>query len=510
MNKRIVIIVNIFLCFLFASVFSAFFLKTVLSWNDRPWYSLLSAFLSFSAFVCCGVILILKLSSDVRSVFRPVVPKGAVCPGALGSASSGAGYKANWKDVVYISLGVTLFFFLTVLLIQLLGAVYAGGKGFSYFQYIWTSLDSKHYLYIAEHGYTRDTPDADIGRVVEIVFFPLFPLIVAALGRVIGSFLIAGLIVSYVSFGFAMYFLFRLVSEKYGRISGFAAIVAVMILPGSFFFVAPMTESLFLALTLGAVYFIKKEKWLAAAFMGFFSALTRNLGVLVAAVYVYELLLRLAETVRECRASVPGPDRDKSRKDIRRYVIRLFFVVLIPAGTAVYLAINHALYGNAFAFIGYEKSNWSQSLGWFFNTAEYCARIMVNYMKDPESAAKGMALWAMNLFSHFGVLALLISRHRKLRTSYYAYSLFYFAISMGATWLLSGTRYMLGLYTLPLIVPGVCGTSDIFGTKKDRGSGIVKRYPSPVRIAGVCIFAAAMLFVGFFYAVAFVKRLQVW
>ena len=278
-----------------------------------------------------------------------------------------------------------------------------------------------------------------------------------------------------------------------------------MILPGSFFFVAPMTESLFLALTLGTVYFIKKEKWLAAAAMGFFSALTRNLGVLVAVVYVYELLLRLVETARR-----GTEDRSAKRKEVLKYAARLFFVFLIPAGTAVYLIINHALYGNAFAFMEYEKSNWSQSLGWFFSTAEYCARLTVEYFRNPENTAKALPLWGMNLFAHFGALALLISRHRRIRTSYYIYSLFYFAISMGATWLLSGTRYMIGLFTVPLLIPGVSGASEFFapGAGDGSSSGPAKR--SFARIIGVCVFAAVMLCVGIFYVTAFVERLQVW
>ncbi|MBP1586787.1 MAG: hypothetical protein ILO53_00085 [Clostridia bacterium] len=502
MRKKLAIDISTVICIIFVCLFSLIFLGFMI--NAKPglhrWYSILSACLSFAAFTCCGVIFIRKLAADIGGIFRP-----EKAPAGSAETAARPPFKAAPRDVLFIALGVTFFFAATLLAVELLRIVNVGGTGFSHFEKLWSSLDSRHYLYIAEFGYTADTPDADIGRVVEIVFFPLFPAIVSVLGRIIGSFFIAGLIVSYVSFGFAMYFLFRLVAEEYGRISGYAAIVAIMILPGSFFFVAPMTESLFLAFTFGAVYFIKKERWLAAAVMGFFSALTRNLGVLVAAIYVYELLLKLPETVRRCRAGA-----ETTRKAIPRFIIRLLFAVLIPAGTLVYLLINHRIYGNAFAFMEYEKSNWNQSLGWFFSTAEYCVRYMADYLKDPARTQKGYSLWAMNLFAHFGVLALLISRHRKLRTSYYGYSLVYFAVSMGVTWLLSGTRYMLGLFVLPLMLPGIRSAAALFEPGNETCGTPERRRKALASVIGAGIFAAVMIAVGVLYAIAFVKRLQVW
>src|ERR1700761_5350744 len=50
--------------------------------------------------------------------------------------------------------------------------------------------DSIHYLAIAQHGYARPT---------EAVFFPLYPLLIRALGLLVGSDVVAGVLISMVS-----------------------------------------------------------------------------------------------------------------------------------------------------------------------------------------------------------------------------------------------------------------------------------------------------------------------
>ena len=55
--------------------------------------------------------------------------------------------------------------------------------------------DSIHYLAIAQHGYTRPS---------EAVFFPLYPLLIHALGLLVGSDPVAGVIISAASLAAAM------------------------------------------------------------------------------------------------------------------------------------------------------------------------------------------------------------------------------------------------------------------------------------------------------------------
>lgn len=59
-------------------------------------------------------------------------------------------------------------------------------------------------------------------------------------------------------------------------------------------------------------------------------------------------------------------------------------------------------------------------------------------------------LWIPNILYLFGALGLVAAAQNKLRASNVAYFLVYYAICMGATWLLSAPRYLTAAYPLAL------------------------------------------------------------
>jgi hypothetical protein len=132
--------------------------------------------------------------------------------------------------------------------------------------------DSIHYLAIAEHGYARASDTA---------FFPLYPLLIRALGFMLGSDPLAAVAISTVSFLIALTLLHRLTELELGRQAADATVLLVALAPLSFFFTAVYTESLFLALTLGAVYFARRERWPLAAALAAVAAVTRVPGALL-------------------------------------------------------------------------------------------------------------------------------------------------------------------------------------------------------------------------------------
>jgi Mannosyltransferase (PIG-V) len=143
--------------------------------------------------------------------------------------------------------------------------------------------DSIHYLGIAEHGY------AAAGNTA---FFPLYPLLMRALGFVLGSDPLAGVAISTASFMVALSLLHRLTELELGRRAADATVLLLAFAPLSFFFTAVYTESLFLALSLGAVYAARRERWALAAGVGGLAAVTHVTGILlvipVAAMYLAE------------------------------------------------------------------------------------------------------------------------------------------------------------------------------------------------------------------------------
>lgn len=165
--------------------------------------------------------------------------------------------------------------------------------------------DSIHYLAIAEHGYARASDTA---------FFPLYPLLIRALGYMLGSDPLAGVAISTVSFVVALALLHRLTELELGRSAADATVLLVALAPLSFFFTALYTESLFLALSLGAVYAARRERWPLAAFLGALATVTRVPGVLL----VIPLAVMHLKTHRR-------PDRG------------VWWLLLMPGALAAYL-----------------------------------------------------------------------------------------------------------------------------------------------------------------------------
>jgi hypothetical protein len=166
--------------------------------------------------------------------------------------------------------------------------------------------DSIHYLAIAAHGY-RHRPDA--------VFFPLYPLLIHALGFALGSQVLAAVTISAVSLFVALTLLHRLTAAELGPRAADVAVLLVAFAPLSLFFTAVYTESLCLALSLGCLYATRSGRPRLAAMLGGLAALTRVTGVLI----VIPLAIMRLRSDRERR-------------------LRLAWVLAAPAGLAAYAA----------------------------------------------------------------------------------------------------------------------------------------------------------------------------
>lgn len=138
--------------------------------------------------------------------------------------------------------------------------------------------DAIHYLHIAEHGYT--------GKATT-VFYPLYPLLIRLLSPVTGSYVIAGAAISLLSFVIAMVLLHRLTVEELGVDAASVTILLLAFAPLSFFFTAIYTESLFLAVTVGAFYAARHGRWKLAALLAAAATATRVPGILVVAGVLY-------------------------------------------------------------------------------------------------------------------------------------------------------------------------------------------------------------------------------
>ncbi|HWH11564.1 MAG TPA: mannosyltransferase family protein [Solirubrobacteraceae bacterium] len=135
--------------------------------------------------------------------------------------------------------------------------------------------DSVWYLTIARHGYTPGPSPA---------FFPLYPLLVAALGALGPGLLVGGVLISVAAMLVGLRLLWLLTDLELGAAHPDAAdlaVFAVALGPMAFFFTAVYSESLYLALTLGAFLSARQERWARAGVLGALAAATRSSGLLV-------------------------------------------------------------------------------------------------------------------------------------------------------------------------------------------------------------------------------------
>jgi Mannosyltransferase (PIG-V) len=155
-----------------------------------------------------------------------------------------------------------------------------GGSGYWY--RLWANWDGALYAQLAHHGYGTFSGTG--------AFYPLYPTLVGVLGRIfLGQYVTAGIVVALAAAAVSFVLLRRLTALELGDDVARRATIALAVFPLSFFLQAVYSESLFLALSLAAFYFARRERWapaagaLALAFLTRPTAFAVWLGVLVLA-----------------------------------------------------------------------------------------------------------------------------------------------------------------------------------------------------------------------------------
>ncbi len=203
--------------------------------------------------------------------------------------------------------------------------------------------DSVWYLTVAEHGYGH--------QLARTAYFPLYPMLMAGLGAVVGSDLIAGILISFVAFAVGLVLLHQLARLELGEAAAAATVTLIAFCPMAFFFTAVYTEGLYLALSVGCVLCARRGRWLWAGVLGGFAAASRNSGVLLA---IPVILLFLygprtdfeLPTARWAAGGYSGWRRLLPRHRLRPSIL---WVALIPSGMAAYLGYLQIATGNPLA-----------------------------------------------------------------------------------------------------------------------------------------------------------------
>jgi Gpi18-like mannosyltransferase len=226
--------------------------------------------------------------------------------------------------------------------------------------------DSWWYARIAADGYdkTLATPT--------VAFFPVFPFTIRTLGPT-GNFALDGVLVSAVAL-----FVSLILLGQIGIRAGFAiedverAMFYLCFFPTAYFLSLPLTESLFLLLSLGSILSGMTGRWWAAGILAALATLTRVPGILLS----LPLLLILLER------------RDRPRQ--------AGWLLLIPAGLGLYLWRLHVWTGDAFAF-AHVQAGWERHASWPVEP-------LFRYLSNPSAASRPWNFVTL----HFAVAALLL------------------------------------------------------------------------------------------------------
>jgi hypothetical protein len=185
--------------------------------------------------------------------------------------------------------------------------------------------DSAWYLAIAQGGYDHQVARAE--------FFPLYPLLMRGLGTLLGSNLVAGVLISLASFAVALVLLYRLTALELGQDVARASVLVLAFSPIAYVFSAVYTESLFLALSLGSILRARAGAWWQAGALGALASATRAEGLTL----VVPLVLMFLYGPRSDRLAWP---RRPGRLGwvLPRFSLTpaLAWIALVPAGLGAF------------------------------------------------------------------------------------------------------------------------------------------------------------------------------
>jgi hypothetical protein len=214
---------------------------------------------------------------------------------------------------------------------------------------VWARWDALWYVRIAERGYAgRFAVDDLPGRTGEppaTGFYPLMPLLMRAVGAVVGSPLRAGILIANASLLASLWLLFRLTRRLLGEEAAVTAGALLLLYPPAFFLSAPYSDSLGLALSLASLSLALDGRLGGAGAFGFLSALTRPTGVLLAP----------ALWLQWWQARRHGPS------SVSRWG---FLAGLLPLlGMAAFLAYCGVAFGDPLAPF-HRQATWRGAMGW--------------------------------------------------------------------------------------------------------------------------------------------------
>ncbi|HEY0006749.1 MAG TPA: hypothetical protein VGB17_18345 [Pyrinomonadaceae bacterium] len=205
------------------------------------------------------------------------------------------------------------------------------------------AADANWYMGIAGGGYERGPFTAESQHTW--AYFPLYPMVLWLGGMITGELPLTGMALSNI-FLLAALILLHKTALAFGCDEGCAdrAVFYTAAFPVSYFFSLPLTESLFLCLTVGSFYAARRDAWWTACVLGALASATRVGGILL----------------------LPALSMLYWQQHGFKLKMKAASLLLIPLGLLSFMLYLHFLTGNALAFKDAQAA-WGRSYSFFLS-----------------------------------------------------------------------------------------------------------------------------------------------
>jgi len=296
---------------------------------------------------------------------------------------------------------------------------------------IMSHADVAHYAGISHAGYRNAPFDVTNSHSQQFAFFPLHPLLLWILRHFTNDVVLWGAALCNAFFFLALVFLHKLtLAFGYDEASARRTLFYLAAFPASYFFSIPLTESLFVVLTVASFYAAKRERWWTAGVIGMFASATRLTGVL--------LLPSLVVLSWQMYRSL--------------HVKRILGLLLIPFGLFAYMFYCWWLSGDALAF-KHAAEAWHRKPSIFF------LRSVITWLIDPRIVA---APWNVHLLNVGSALLCFVCIYILVRRREWAlalYTLLSIVIPLSSGVLQSTERYTMGFFPV-FVALGIAAKSE--------------------------------------------------
>ena len=205
--------------------------------------------------------------------------------------------------------------------------------------------DTGWYIGIAIDGY--DWVRARSAIQQNIAFFPLYPMLMRYGSLLLGRELLwTGVLISWVSFLWALVYLHRFARERFGADAARAAAAFLACYPFALYFSTAYTESLFLLTVVGACYHFERHELWKAGFWGLLAGLARPNGCLLSVVLALIALRPSFEAPMTLKTLAPATASALRNINWARVADRMAVAALPGLGMVAYSTYIYFLTGN--------------------------------------------------------------------------------------------------------------------------------------------------------------------